>query len=119
MEWLDQMEIKFAKLQKQLQEINLDRFEIEVDYEYEKNKLLSKSECFFLVQKKRGLDTINLSILIDYSLAQSMCDYIEQKRKKDPESKIVEVNKDPLWVGENETEFIQLILIFEGRLHLD
>jgi len=115
--WQDKLDIRFVEIQKSLQMFNLDRFEIQVNEEYEKNKLLSEAEAFHIVQKEKLVDQNNIDLLIEYKVINRLYEFVEKNRVIHVDS---EVGFDPIWVGENETEFVQLIhgLIEIGKIRV-
>ena len=110
--WKDKLKDEFNQLNKQSLETGIQDFKKEWENQFQLNSSIDLEQAFEIarIAKYESIDIQQFELLASLEAITEIIQYIESNRLRLNETNLeLSARSRPIWIGENETEFLQLI----------
>lgn len=110
--WIDKLKDQFNQLNKKSQETEIQEFKKEWDNHFKLNSKIDLEQAFEIVRitKYESKNIQQFKLLASLEAITEIMQFIESNRLRLNEIDLeLSARSRPLWIGENQTEFLQLI----------
>ena len=116
--WKDKLNDEFNQLNKKSLETGIQEFKKEWENQFQLNSSINLEQAFEIARKAKyeSMDIQQFELLASLEAITEIIQFVESNRLRLNETDLeLSARSRPIWIGENETEFLQLI---EGLIDL-